>query len=67
MTSLQSCGAIAVLSSDTMLGELAVEHADVRLKDAVPVRDSILLRQLAPQRLVLGLVGDSSDGSLFGG
>lgn len=64
MTSLQSCGAIAVLSSDTMLGELAVEHADVRLKDAVPVRDSILLRQLAT-KMGLGLVGDCGDGSLL--
>ena len=64
MTSLQSCGAIAVLSSDTMLGELAVEHADVRLKDAVPVRDSILLRQLAT-KMGLGLVGDRGDGSLL--
>ena len=64
MTSLQSCGAIAVLSSDTMLGELAVEHADVRLKDAVPVQDSILLRQLAT-KMGLGLVGDGGDGSLL--
>lgn len=47
-----------------MLGELAVEHADVRLKDAVPVRDSILLRQLAT-KMGLGLVGDGGDGSLF--